>query len=80
MLDFTQANLWTLTIVAVVLGCAIPLVAIITEQQRKARRAEMDYELKRELLAQGKSPEEIQAVLDMSSEHKPGLARKQTSH
>ena len=53
---------------AVVFGCAIPIVAIITEHQRKVRQAELDNELKRDLIAQGRTPDEIETILEMSSE------------
>lgn len=63
-------TIWPTVFVSVFFGCAIPLVAIVVEHQRKSRRAELDYELKRDMLAQGRTPEEIQAVLDMTSVRK----------
>jgi hypothetical protein len=76
MPEFFQTNLWTMVMVASVFGCLIPIVAIITEHQRKIRQAELDNELKRDLLAQGRTPEEIQTILEMSSERGPWWARR----
>lgn len=77
MLEFLIANPWTLPATAgVVFGCLIPIVAIITDHQRKVRQDELDNELKRNLVAQGKTPEEIQEILDATSERGPWWARK----
>ena len=70
MLQFfetTDANMWLFVTLATIIGCLIPITAIVTEHQRKARQAELDNELKRDLVAQGRSAEEIQAVLDARS-------------
>lgn len=76
MSELFQANLWTMVMVAAVCGMLIPIVAIITDHQRKVRQAELDHELKRELLAQGKSLEEIHEILQMSSERGPWWTRR----
>lgn len=76
MSDFFQAHVWTLAIVAAACGCLIPIVAIITDHLRKTRQAELDNELKRDLTAQGRTPEEIQEILQMSSERGPWWARR----
>ena len=68
MWEFLSTNPWTLPATAgAVFGCLIPIVAIITEHHRKARQAELDFELKRDLLAQGRSLEEIQEILEAAS-------------
>jgi hypothetical protein len=77
MSDFFYSNPWALPATAgVVFGCLIPIFAIITEHVRKLRRAEMDHELKRDLLAQGKTADEIQTILETSSERGPWWASK----
>lgn len=76
MFAFIQANLWTMVIVVSVMGCLIPVLAIIADHQRKVRQAELDHQLKRDLAAQGKSPEEIQEILEISSEPGPWWAKQ----
>jgi hypothetical protein len=76
MSEFSNTHLWTMVMVATAFGCLIPIVAIITEHLRKVRQAELDNELKRDLLAQGKTPEEIQEILEMTSERGPWWARR----
>lgn len=77
MLEFINANPWTLPATAgAVFGCLIPIVAIVTDHFRKVRQAELDYQLKRDLLAQGKTPDEIEMVLEMTSERGPWWAKQ----
>lgn len=77
MWEFLNANPWTVPATAgAVLGCLIPIIAIMTEHVRKVRQAEVDNELKRDMLAQGKTPEEIQEILEMTSERGPWWARR----
>ncbi|MCO6044516.1 hypothetical protein NG895_11425 [Aeoliella sp. ICT_H6.2] len=72
MLQTIYENPWLLPATAgAVLGCLVPIVAIITDHQRKLRQAELDHELKRELLAQGRTPDEIQQILESTSEPSP---------
>lgn len=68
MFDLSQIDLPAVIFIAVLLGCAIPIVVLVTDHQRKARQAELDHQLKSEMIAQGKSPEEIQAMLNMKAE------------
>jgi hypothetical protein len=78
MLEFLNTNPWTLPATAgVVFGCLIPIIAIITEHQRKVRQAELDNKLKLDLLALGKTPEEIQMILEMPSERGPWWAKRE---
>lgn len=78
MLQIIYDNPWVLpATVGAVFGCMVPIIGIITEHQRKLRQAELDFELKRDLLAQGRSPDEMERVLEMSSERGPWWANKQ---
>lgn len=76
MSEFFSANLWSMLMVATAVGCLIPIVAIVAEHRRKIHQAELDYQLKRDLLAQGKSTDEIQAILEMTSERGPWWAKQ----
>ncbi len=79
MWEFLSTNPWVLPATAgAVFGCLIPIVAITTEHLRKVRQAELDADLKRDLIAQGKSAEEIQMILDATTaEVGPWWARKE---
>lgn len=67
MLDFSNPDMWSMVTIAVVGGCAIPILTIVLQHQRQLRQAELDNQLKRDLVAQGRSADEIQAILEMSS-------------
>lgn len=68
-LNSIPGGTWVIVATAgVVFGCLIPISAIITTHLQKVRQAELDNQLKRDLVAQGKSPEEIEAILAGSSE------------
>ncbi|MEM9656748.1 MAG: hypothetical protein AAF961_00170 [Planctomycetota bacterium] len=77
MWEFLSANPWALPATAgAVFGCLIPITAIVTDHQRKVRQAELDNELKHDLLSQGKDAKEIQAILEASSDRGPWWARQ----
>lgn len=60
---------WVIVATAgVVCGCLIPVTAIITSHLQKVRQAELDNQLKRDLVAQGKSTDEIQSILRATSD------------
>jgi len=55
-------------LVAVVAGLAIAIVAIATSAWRRVRLAEIDASLKHKMLDKGLSPDEIEQVLEASSQ------------
>jgi Tfp pilus assembly protein PilN len=55
-------------------GPLIAITAIVSEQWRKARQRQLDHELKAELIAQGRSADEIERILSATSS--PGGRRR----
>jgi hypothetical protein len=68
VMEFLFFNPW---LIVVCMALFIPIVAIvvgtITEYMKRTRLAEIDAQLKREMLERGMSAEEIRAVLEASS-------------
>lgn len=53
-----------------VIGGVVALVSIVGESMRKAHQASLDNTLKRELVAQGRSAEDIERILSASAKGK----------
>jgi hypothetical protein len=56
---------WNENTLGVVMGCAIPIVAIVASFWFKIERTRSDNDLKRSMIDRGMSVEEIERVLSM---------------
>ena len=54
---------WNVATLSIVLGCAIPLAAIIGAFWYHVEKVKSNNELKREMIEQGRSVEEIERVM-----------------
>ncbi|HLN33480.1 MAG TPA: hypothetical protein VK395_37480 [Gemmataceae bacterium] len=68
MLELFSANPW---LIVIVLGCLIPISAIVlgtvTTYLQKSRQAELDASLKHDMLQRGMSADDIVRVLEAGS-------------
>ena len=68
MYQLLSDNPW---IIPIILGCSIPIIAIIfgtvTDHLRKTHQADLDAHLKQEMIQRGMSAEEIVAILQARS-------------
>ncbi len=78
MLEIVRHNPW---LIVVVLAMLIPIFGIIfgtvTQYLSAIRRAELDAELKREMLARGMSADEIKTVIEASPQRKGKCGRSE---
>ena len=58
---------WNIQTIAVVMGCAIPIVAIIGGIWHRVEHIKSDNELKRRMVERGMSAEEIERVMASGS-------------
>ncbi|MCZ6817352.1 MAG: hypothetical protein O7F76_11755 [Planctomycetota bacterium] len=61
---------WNAQSIAIVSGCAIPVVAIVSSTWYKLERAKTDNKLKQQMVERGMSADEIERVVSAASSTK----------
>ena len=60
-------GLFNPAVIGIIMGCGIPIVAIICKSWQTVTKTRSDHELKRSMIERGMSADEIERILDAGS-------------